>query len=679
MKNIWRVIGLVFFFAPILAQAAMSEAEKERELQDFLQAGERYQILLNIRDQKLAQSICHQVVETFAKQATAKCYFNQRPAEANRFNKYQLQFVQVDQTRIDAKFVLNQPQYDDVDQVLWTLNRPSNAKQLSEFKKVVKRIAQNALEYDQYAAQMKDLLFYHGLLLSKRIQPAGDMFQIVENGRVTQTVNKEIAKREFMRESLEKRNYLRGALEVAAFLGVGKGLYILGHDSMKEDWDFNNKTVSDFKNRIFSTDQMKFDDNAVSMNWGHAYAGVLYYSAARNNGFSSYESLLVTLASSSIWEYFGEYKEVVSINDQIITGIGGAIIGETLYQISNMLKEKDSMIAKTLGAIINPVGTLNDVLDGKGAFHAHQNFTRKLGFNSDGYSHIDILAGLKMAANRDSAKNTYMAEMGFDSSVINLPVSGAGKVNTLVLDPSMAELFALGSISDEGIEDWQMITKLALGGYFAKDLTTDEAGNLKGHSFFIAPAVRTEYTSHGNGHSKDFYAMVNVIGTTMDITYYFNGGRLRFALDVYGDFAMVRPYGLEELKNSGHNMEGTKSVLSKRGYYFAAGATGIAAIKYQKGVHEVGTSYTQHYFDSIDDQNLNRHIDRVTDDVSMKDRLQSVKIYYTRSISEKYKISLGLERIFREGKINQVKDGAGLINKKDIEDRIWLQLQMPLS
>ncbi len=388
---------------------------------------------------------------------------------------------------------------------------------------------------------------------------------------------------------------------------------------------------------------------------------------------------MVTLASSSIWEYFGEYKEVVSINDQIITGIGGAIIGETLFQISNMLKQKDSMIAKTIGAVINPLGTLNDVLDGKGVFHAHRNFTRSLGFNSDGYSSMDIISGIKMAANRTSSQNTYMAEMGFDSEVINLPVEGAGQLKTMVLDPTMAELFVLGSVSDQGIEDWQMVTKLALGGYFSKNVTQDANGKMSGHTFFIAPAVRTEYTSHGDAHSKDFYAMVNVIGTTMDITYYHNGGKIRFAVDVYADFAMVRPYGLEQFKDGGHDLEATRSVLAKRGYYFAAGATGIATINYQKGDHEFGMAYTQHTFDSIDDKSLNRHIDRVTDDVTMKDRLQSVKVYYTRSLSQKYKVSFGLERIFREGTMDSANNGDRIISKKDIEDRVWMQVIMPLE
>ncbi len=657
---------------------AGTKIDKDLELEQFLSSGEKYQIVLELDNQKLSKRICDQVssaLKVRTKSSSYKCYYGGLDQDPNRFNKYQLKFSSPEEGRINADFVLSHPKADDVEGITWTLQNPDSA----DFNKVLRAIPNKVVDYDQHGEKMKEIVFYHGLLNSEKIVPVdGQMFKITEADGTTRLVNKDLAKIEFMREREVNKNYMRAGLEVATFLGIGKALYIAGHDAMQEDWDFDNKSVSDFKNRIFTTDQMKFDDNAVSMNWGHAYAGVLYYSAARNNGFSSYESLLVALASSSIWEYAGEYKEVVSINDQIVTGIGGSIIGETLFQISNMLKSKDSLAAKIIGATINPVGTLNDVLDGKGFFHAHENFTRKLGFDSDGYSKMDIITGLKMSSNSKENKDILMAELGFDSEVVNLPVENVGRVKSLLVDPTLAELLAIGSVSENGIEDWRMVTKLALGGYFQKDIESNN-GQLQGYSFLIAPAVRTEYQSKGSEHSNDFYAMVNVIGGTMDLTYYRNGSKIRFAVDVYGDFAFVRPYGLEKFQEAGGSVEEAKSVLAKRGYYYATGVTGIAKLSYESGKNEFGVEYTQHSFSSVDNLGFNRHEDAVTNDYSMTDDVKSIKIYYTRSVSERVKVSLGLERIMREGTMASINTGEDVMRRSDVDNRVWVQVVMPLK
>lgn len=665
----------IFALGGIWSSTLLAKTNADIDLNNFLNAGEKVQIILLLKDKKMNKQLCQQLEKSFSGKMNSKCYYSDKDLPENRFNQYKLVATSEERDEVTLSFSLIHPQEDDIKQIHWPLKNLKSKK----FNDALKRVSENVIEYDRYAKDMKDVLFYFGLNESRRVAPAGDMFNLYSKDGVLQgTVNKELAMREYYAERNENRNFLRASLEVATFLGIGKGLYMLGHDSMQEDWDFDNSSVSDFKKRIFSRSQLKFDDNAVSMNWGHAYAGVLYYSSARNNGFKSYESLMVSLASSSIWEYLGEYKEVVSINDQVITGLGGAIIGETLFQISNMLKRRDSTTAKVIGAIINPVGSINDLMDGKGLFHAHENFTRKLGFDSEGISQMDLLSGIRMVSNRKDGKKLTMAEVGFDSSVVNLPIEDAGEVHSLVVDTMMAELFALGSVSENGIEDWKAVTKIALAGYFSKSVSVDEEGKLAGHSFFIAPAFRTEYNSEGPAHSHDFYAMVNVLGGTMDVTFFQGGNKLRFSIDVYADFAMVRPYGLEQFQDQGGSTDNAKSVLAKRGYYYAAGATGIMKLSYASGKNEFGVSYTRHQFESIDNKNLNRHIDLVTDDYSMEDTMQSVRVYYTRDLSTRYKMSVGLEKIFRDGKMTSINTGEESFSKSDVDTRFWLQMIMKL-
>lgn len=60
---------------------------------------------------------------------------------------------------------------------------------------------------------------------------------------------------------------------------------------------------------------MKFDDNSIGMNWGMPMQVFCITNQLEVMGLGPMN--LVSIAGSSIWEYFGENKQVVSINDQI--------------------------------------------------------------------------------------------------------------------------------------------------------------------------------------------------------------------------------------------------------------------------------------------------------------------------------------------------------------------------
>ncbi len=81
----------------------------------------------------------------------------------------------------------------------------------------------------------------------------------------------------------------------------------------------------------------QFDaDSFVMNNFLHPYTGSIYYGAARSMGLDLWRSFGVTFLGSALWELGGE-TDAASINDQIMTPIGGSFLGEVLYRVAVLL------------------------------------------------------------------------------------------------------------------------------------------------------------------------------------------------------------------------------------------------------------------------------------------------------------------------------------------------------
>ena len=682
MKKVTALVS----FATLLSLSANADifTKKENPSMDrFLNPD--YVMSINLKNNELAQEVCNKMSsalseifrypsgdkKSFVYPKNSICLYNNRPniKDLEQKHEYLFNIIENKETgHIDLTIQNLQASEHDFKTLKWTLKNKEKKSTLNFLEEAAVKIADYEINGEKY----KNVVFYQALAKDNSLEPIDDLYFKVKGEN--RSVSKEVAYDEFVRkEKGVNRNYMRAAVELGTFLGIGKALYIASHEEMKADWDFDNQTLDDYKERLFTTNQMRFDDNSIGMNWGHAYAGVLYYHSARNNGFSSKESFLVALAGSSIWEYFGENKEVVSINDQVATGIGGAIIGEVAFQISHMLASKDSIVAKVISGMINPIGMLNNWLDGKSFSEYHRNFSDEYGFDEN-YERFDIYMGLTYLNNKKLEQTKEMLELGLEAEVINLPVNNLGKVSSVVYDPLFAELKMNTHISTNAIEDWHAMTKLVLGGYFSKDISQDENGKKQGYSYFIGPSARTDYRSRGEDHQDDFFAVVNVLGTTLDVTYYNSGMKMRFVVDIYADFAMVRPYAMNEYKDQGHDFEGAMSVLKNRGYYYSLGHTASAKLEISGDKWRAGIEAINSKFSSISNPELDRHIDKVTKTLEMEDQYRSISAYVTYSTSSSLTIMAGIERIMREGSISD-SSLSDDFTRSTTEDRVYLRVQ----
>lgn len=107
-------------------------------------------------------------------------------------------------------------------------------------------------------------------------------------------------------------------------------------------------------------------DYYVTNQFGHPYQGGWYFQAARSVGLDFWWSGLSATLFSLAWELFFE-TEPPSVNDQITTPMGGAMLGEVLHRSALRLRRAGGPRWLTLlgASLLDPFGALNAALLGE--------------------------------------------------------------------------------------------------------------------------------------------------------------------------------------------------------------------------------------------------------------------------------------------------------------------------
>ncbi|MFA6236396.1 MAG: DUF3943 domain-containing protein [Bacteriovorax sp.] len=456
-------------------------------------------------------------------------------------------------------------------------------------------------------------------------------------------------------ESDRKKNYLRTGVEIGVLLSSAMAIYYKNLVFNQVDFDYGFKEGIKKK---FSGEAIRFDDNDKMSNYGHVYAGVLYYQMARSNGFNSLESFLISYASSTAWEFM-EYHEVLSINDQILTPIGGYIIGEATYQISCALFQKNSIAATALGYTINPGMAVNNGI----------NKLQKKDLQPDckkpRWSDISMYIGLDKGQKAYEAKPGTNTVVGMDATVVNIADYGkTGSSSKLVYDTAMAKMLVELNGND-GVKDLRVIAQIVTAAYHQKNLGKDEKGQLRGYDLILGVGSASTWNDRGTEEgspNEDFYGTINILGATAHANVHYNGFNIKADFGFYGDFAMVKSYSLNkyEAGNPGV-LEGHATTVSKKGYYWGMGTTTLAAIAIEKGKWEVGYNGQFSNAKSIDGHH--RKQEEITNHDVFKDTLMTNKVYISYKLTKNLKLKISREYNLRQGSV------GGGFNTKGTEIR----------
>lgn len=112
--------------------------------------------------------------------------------------------------------------------------------------------------------------------------------------------------------------------------------------------------------------ELVFDQDEPFWNWFvHPYSGSQLYLYYRSQGYKRTSSVLMTLASSALFEFTIEiYTEPASIQDLYQTPILGSIIGLTFESLSLMFLNSGNFFLKFVGHVLNPM-TVTPWTEGK--------------------------------------------------------------------------------------------------------------------------------------------------------------------------------------------------------------------------------------------------------------------------------------------------------------------------
>ena len=114
--------------------------------------------------------------------------------------------------------------------------------------------------------------------------------------------------------------------------------------------------------RAFTTAPVMDEDDWQFNYIGHPFAGALYYNTIRSQNATWFQSFLFSTAQSFIWEYVVEgIAEQPSIQDLIVTPVGGTILGEAFHQLTmGMRKNGFNTFEKVVTLVLNPMFVINN-------------------------------------------------------------------------------------------------------------------------------------------------------------------------------------------------------------------------------------------------------------------------------------------------------------------------------
>lgn len=159
----------------------------------------------------------------------------------------------------------------------------------------------------------------------------------------------------------DHRSILIPAVEVPIY-----ELLLNRFDHYEEDQATYPSPIENFKvnqHRSWVVDNDKFSTNQFL----HPYSGAVYQGLARSAGLDFWQASAYSFAGSLLWEEAGE-NTAPSINDQIVTGIGGNFLGEPLFRLASLLLERDSdhpgWLRELAAGIISPPTAFNRLVFG---------------------------------------------------------------------------------------------------------------------------------------------------------------------------------------------------------------------------------------------------------------------------------------------------------------------------
>jgi Domain of unknown function (DUF3943) len=402
-------------------------------------------------------------------------------------------------------------------------------------------------------------------------------------------------------------------LQLGTLLALDAGWYEWQIELNKQDFDFARTFAGQWR-RLATPAGHRFDDNERYLNVGHAFFGAIYYQTARANGGSMAASYLFNIGASTLWEAGVEHREVISVNDQLVTGLAGAPIGEALYRVGDVFaRGKPTFRNRLLMGLVSPM-RLPAWLMGEGP-QASGLYDRH-GLDASVVHRFDLaLGGTAGVANGSApaADGAWVGTARMDLEVIALPLlpppdageeRDDGQHTTSHLRGGEISRFVVdyaGTGRDLRAFDLAARTTL-FGSFDGRRATRRDGGAARTRVLGAASAFELAYDTAGG--LTDFVTLAHLIGPTGEVAWSRDQLALRAELSAYGDFAMIRPMAIGTGVAPGL-IDGAKSTLQRFAYYYGWGGTVALRLEMATGAFRSGIAAEWNHVDSI--EGLDRH------------------------------------------------------------------------
>ncbi len=397
--------------------------------------------------------------------------------------------------------------------------------------------------------------------------------------------------------------------ELSLFLGAGALWYAIDNDRNLADFDFPS-----WEQR-FSGEAWTFDNNHFPINFiGHPLSGGMYYAMPRANDHAVWVASSYALMTSFLWEFVIEFREKVSVNDLLITFGAGVTIGEfghKLWRYTSGIPMKSTVVQDFLAATLGFPVSVKRAIEGEpqaveGPYDEH-GFSNQIGQRLE--------AGYRVRLH-DYGKRVTTHGVRLGGRLSSIPGDGRpGDFSLFFHEADIVELWLAGG-GGNNAREWDLRSDMQVLGLYGQRI--DTSGN--GYSGVLALNMGYRFLFQDFDGYNDRLGIAHFPGIGTDFRLRAGPIALRTYWRMNPDFAGVHAAAFPAWRDAAVGDDDTeKTILRKRGYYFAWGLSSRFGGKLQLGPVDLSAAGRIGVYDS--QEGLDRNQRDITLDVNATDRV----------------------------------------------------------
>jgi hypothetical protein len=289
---------------------------------------------------------------------------------------------------------------------------------------------------------------------------------------------------------------LRAALEELTLGGLGLGYYYTWRELNSQDWEFGYEW-SALEARIIGK-AYAFDNNYFNTNYlSHPGAGTLYYWVARTNGLGVGSSLAYAATTSFLWEFAGEFRERMSVNDLFMTPLGGMALGESTYQLSRYLSQGCGALTQAFSAMFSPLGVVHSWVDG--TRRRDQRVCDAYGLSKKGEHRFELVLGgrLSRSTGRGGSETSGQGRFHAKSELMLMTDAGLPGSGWRTFSSGEVSQFDVAlNIHPQALMDVTVTSRTIPVGVYYRRLSPAPLGGVVGREFTAGAGVGVDFNLH---------------------------------------------------------------------------------------------------------------------------------------------------------------------------------------